>query len=103
MERDPVVERLLLDQIGAPPEFLEEVLGRLRGTEEQSGNDGWERPVDELLAEVLEEAADVVGWGVGVAYQLDEPERQRLLVALRLAAGAWREVVDLIELVAARG
>jgi hypothetical protein len=103
MERDPCFEDRLLEQLQAPREFLQQVRGRLRATEDVKGNDGWERPVDELLAEILEEAADVCGWAVGAAYQLGDPERQRLLVCMRLGVAAWRETRELLDLVIARG
>lgn len=97
MERDHTLERELLEQVNAPEGFAEEVLARLDHTEAKYGNSGWEKLVDVLLQEMQEEAADIAGWGVGAAYKLDETQRQRLLVAIRLGAAAWGELQELRE------
>jgi hypothetical protein len=104
MERDHSLEAQLLERAKGSDEFLEEVRARLAHTEAKHGNGGWEeKPVDELLAEAQEEAADIVGWGIGAGYKLDEPARWRLAVAMALAASAWRELQGLREYLSVTG
>lgn len=102
MNRDRRLELELLERVEAESGFADQVLARLGHTEATKGNDGWERPVDELLQEILEECADITGWGLGAAHQLEEPERHRLVVAMRLGAVAWREIEELREVLATR-
>lgn len=103
MERDPKLERDLLDRAKAPNEFVQQVLARLDHVEASEGNAGWEKPVDELLAEMGEEAADIAGWAIGAAHQLTETQLHRLIVAVSLGRAAWEEVEVLRELLAGRG
>lgn len=102
MQRDRALERELLERAKAPDGFADQVLARLDHVEASEGNTGWEQPVDELLAEMGEEAADIAGWGMGAAYQLDETQRCRLVVAIALGAAAWREIEELREQLARR-
>lgn len=104
MERDRQLEQDLLERIGAPPAYTEEVVARLDRFEAEHGNTGWEQSLDVLLAEIQQEAADVVGWGIGAAHQLDEgdPLLHRLVVALKLGAAAWREINEAREVLARR-
>lgn len=97
MERDPSLERELLDRTKAPNDFASQVLARLDHYEAKHGNTGWDQDVDELLAEIEEECADVAGWGMGAAQKLTETERHRLVVAMSLGAAAWREIRELRE------
>lgn len=100
MERDHHLERQLLDRAKAPDGFSQQVLARLDHYEAKHGNTGWEKPVDELLAEMGEEAADIAGWAMGAASELDEPQLHRLVVAMRLGRAAWEEIEALRELLA---
>lgn len=72
--------------------FVDQVLGRLDHVEEREGNKGWEAAVDQLLAEMQEEAADIAGWAVGAAHQLNETQMHRLVVAVSLGRAAWEEI-----------
>ena len=92
MDRDSALERDLLARAKAPDRFSEQVLARLDHVEATKGNTGWEKPVDELLAEMQEEAADIAGWAIGAAYQLEDPHRGSLAAAVRLGVEAWREL-----------
>lgn len=100
MERDRLLEREILDRTKAPNAFSQQVLARLDHYEAKHGNTGWEKPVDELLQEMGEEAADIAGWAMGAARQLDETQLHRLVVAISLGAAAWREIEELRELLA---
>lgn len=102
MERDHRLEQELLTRAKAPDRFTEQVLARLDHVEATEGNVGWERPVDELLAEMGEEAADIAGWAMGAARQLSDTQLHRLVVAIRLGAEAWREIEELREHLAMR-
>lgn len=102
MERDRQLEHDLLCEAKAPPGFTEQVTARLDHVEAKHGNTGWERSADELLTEMAEEAADIAGWAVGVAHQLDPNLRPRLALAVRLGVAAWREIEELRELLAIR-
>lgn len=95
MERDHALERELLDRIAGSNDFVVQVLDRLDAFEAKHGNTGWDRSVDELLAEIEEECADIAGWGMGAAHQLTEAQRHRLVVAMSLGAAAWREIREL--------
>lgn len=95
MKRDHRLERELLDRAKAPNALANRVLERLDGYEARNGNTGWDRPVDALLDEMAEECADIAGWGMGAALQLDDVQRHRLVVAMSLGAAAWREVEEL--------
>lgn len=97
MQRDHDLERQLLDRAKAPEGFSQQVLARLDHYEAKYGNIGWEKPVDELLAEMGEEAADIAGWAMGAAPQLTTTQLHRLLTAVRLGAAAWREIEELRE------
>lgn len=101
MDRDRRLERDLLDRAKAPNAMAEQVLARLDHVEETRGNLGWERPVDELLAEMAEEAADIAGWGIGAARQLEDGQRHRLVAAISLGRAAWEEIEALREQLAA--
>lgn len=102
MQRDRALERELLERARVPERFADQVLARLDHVEATEGNTGWEQSADELLAEMGEEAADIAGWGMGVAHQLDETQLHRLVVAISLGAAAWREIEELRELLASR-
>lgn len=91
MERDHDLERGLLGAIGAPPEFTALVLARLDGFEVKHGNTGWDQSLDDLLAEMQEEAADIAGWGIGAANHTSELH-PRLLAAARHGLAAWQEL-----------
>lgn len=95
MQRDHQRERELLERVQGPAEFTALVLSRLAAYEAEHGNTGWDRPVDQLLGEIEEEAADIAGWGVGAAHQLDDTQLHRLVVAMSLGAAAWREIREL--------
>jgi len=95
VQRDLGLESDLLDRVRGPDEFGAIVLARLDAYEAKHGNTGWDRPVDELLAEMEEEAADIAGWAMGAARQLDAVQRHRLVVAMSLGAAAWREIREL--------
>jgi len=103
MERDHELERELLARAKAPSSFAQQVLARLDHVEVSEGNSGWDKPVDELLAEMGEEAADIAGWAMGAAHQLDEMLRHRLVIAVRLGVESWREIEELREMIASRG
>ena len=103
MERDHDLERQLLEQSSAHPGFAEQVLARLDHAEAKYGNTGWAQDLDTLLAEMQEEAADIAGWGIGAALQLEGPGRRRLVAAMRLGAAAWSELNELREQLTARG
>lgn len=108
MERDRALERRLLSRTGhgllfpagALDGYRDQVVARLDHTEAKHGNAGWDRPVDELLQEMQEEAADITGWGIGAAHQLAEPLHSRLIVPMSLGAAAWRELEEIRELLA---
>jgi hypothetical protein len=104
MERDRQLEQAILDRLGAPRAYNEEVVARLDRFEAEHGNIGWEQSLDVLLSEIQQEAADVTGWGVGVAHQLEEgdPLLHRLVLALKLGVAAWREIDEVREVLAAR-
>ncbi len=97
MERNRPLEREILERARAPQGFAEQVIARLDHVEATEGNTGWEKPADELLAEMGEEAADVAGWAMGAAPQLDDTQLHRLIVAVSLGATAWREIEELRE------
>jgi hypothetical protein len=97
MERNRPLERELLERAKAPDGFVDQVLARLDHVEATEGNTGWEKPVDELLAEMGEEAADIAGWAMGAASQLNEAQRGRLVIAVRMGVEAWREIEELRE------
>jgi hypothetical protein len=89
MDRNSEVEGALLGYVTGQPLFLCQVLERLKDYEEAHGNSGWERPVVDLLEEVQEELADVAGWSVGVAYQLEESDLLELAGIVVAAARLW--------------
>lgn len=94
MERDRAIEAELLER--ASPTFAAEVIARLDRYEARHGNTGWDRPPAELVAEAMEEAADIVGWSVGAAHhELKVTRRFRLRVVARLAAVIHRELREL--------
>lgn len=95
MERDRQLERELLDRAKVPNAFAQQVLARLDHYEAEHGNTGWDQPIDELLAEMGEECADVAGWAMGAAHQLDEIQLHRLVVAISLGTAAWEEIEEL--------
>jgi hypothetical protein len=95
--RDRELEVELLGRAGGTAEFADEVLRRLEHYESLHGNSGWDRPVDVLLQEIQEECADISGWGLGAALQLEGAELHRLVVAMALGAAAHREIGALRE------
>jgi hypothetical protein len=101
VERDHALEREVLERANVPELLATQVLARLDHYEQAHGNTGWEKPIDELLVEVQEEAADIAGWGIGAARQLDDTQMHRLVVAIALAGKAWAEIEALRELLAA--
>jgi hypothetical protein len=104
VNRDGALEAQLLERAKGSAELLDQVRARLAHTEAKHGNRGWEeKPVDELLAEAQEEAADIIGWAIGAGYKLDESGRCRLSVAMALAAAAWRELQSLREYLSVTG
>jgi hypothetical protein len=100
VQRDHDLERDLLARAKVPDTLVAQVLSRLDRYEAAHGNTGWEKPLDELLVEMQEEAADIAGWAIGAAPQLTETQLHRLVVAVALGAKAWQEVEELRELLA---
>jgi hypothetical protein len=94
-----------------PDTFEEHVAHRLATGEREYGDRSYARPLAELLAEQLEEAADLSAWGriaADVLAQHDdlEPcEREEIAAALRcaenLAAQAWARLFDALQIVRA--
>ncbi len=99
MERDLELERKMLASAGGSAGFHEQVLARINYAE-AIGLNGWDKPVDEILANVQEEAADVPGWALGAALKLPETLRRRLLVPMASAGNIWQEIGELRELLA---
>jgi len=95
MERDRQLEQDLLEQIDAPPGLARQVLARLDWAERKYGNTGWQQKLDRLLAEIQEEAADIVGWGIGAAMKLDPARRPQLLLAIAGAGAIWQAIANL--------
>lgn len=46
---------------------------------------------------MAEECADIAGWGIGAAHQLDDVQMHRLVVAIALGTKAWQEIEELRE------
>lgn len=99
MNRDLELERDLLRRTGSPAGFVEQVLARINWAE-ANGLNGWDKPLDEILAESQEEAADIPGWAIGAALQLPPSLHHRLVVPMSLAGVAWRELGELRVLLA---
>lgn len=97
LDRDRTLELGLLERAAGTPEFADEVLRRVEHYESRNGNTGWARDVDVLLQEIQEECADISGWALGAALQLDEAQLHRLVVAMALGAAAHREIGELRE------
>ena len=86
------------------PGFDRQVSERLRMGAVEYGQQSYRRPLGELLAELLEECADIGGWGRIAAEVLErrtdlEPcEVDAIAAALRaaevLAAAVWRQLDD---------
>jgi hypothetical protein len=102
VDRDRPLELELLERAGGTSEFDDQVLRRLAHYESAHGNTGWNRDVDELLQEIQEECADISGWALGAALQLDEAQLHRLVVAMALGARAHQELAELREQIALR-
>ena len=94
-DRNRPLEHDLLERAGGLPTFTDQVLARLDQVEAKHGNIGWDQAVDQLLAEMQEEAADIAGWAMGAALQLSEDHRRRLYPILVLAATGHRLIEDL--------
>jgi hypothetical protein len=94
MERDRPAEQETLTRLGASPAYAEEVIARLDRYEAEHGNSGWTQDLDRLLEEIQQEAADITGWGIGAARQLepDDPLLANLMLAMRYGAMAHREL-----------
>jgi hypothetical protein len=105
VERDHKLEGELLELAAAErPGYREEVTARLDHFEEDNGGNlqGWDADVDQILAEAQEEAADVSGWLVGAAAKLEPAQVHQLLLAMRFASWAHRELQGLREELAAQ-
>jgi hypothetical protein len=96
MDRDPELERELLELAGGNANYARQVLARLDQFEHDNGGnlDGWEQDVDQILAEAQEEGADVTGWLIGVLLQRPDL-RDQVLVAIRHAAAAHCAVEEI--------
>jgi hypothetical protein len=99
-ERDRALEVELLGRGGGTSTFNEEVLARLDRFEAEHGNTGWDLDVDVLLQEAQEECADISGWALGAALQLEGADVHRLVVAMALGAAAHRQLGELREKIA---
>ena len=96
MDRDPTLERELLELAGGTANYPRQVLARLDQFEHDNGGnlDGWDQEVDRILIEAQEEAADVTGWLFGVLLQRPEL-RDRVVAAIRQAAAAHCTIEDI--------
>lgn len=92
MNRNPLLERELLARANAPTDLAKQVVDRLDAFEVKHGNTGWEQPAAELLGEIQEECADILGWGIGAARQLDEEQTTELVIAMSLGSFAWKKI-----------
>jgi hypothetical protein len=104
MNRDPKLERELLERVSSVrPVYIQEVTARLDRFEENDGGNlqGWDADVDQILAEAQEEAADVSGWLIGAAAKLETEQFHKLVLAMRFASWAHRELEGLREELAA--
>lgn len=100
MERERKLERELLELVSAErPVYGQEVTARLDRFEEDDGGNlqGWDAEVDQILAEAQEEAADVSGWLIGAAMKLETSQLYKLVLAMRFASWAHRELEELRE------
>jgi len=95
VERNRKLERELLELVAAErPVYIQEVTARLDRFEEDDGGNlqGWDADVDQILAEAQEEAADVSGWLIGAAAKLETHQLHKLVLAMRFASWAHREL-----------
>lgn len=90
--------------IRTAPSFESHVTRRLVQGSREYGDRSYERPLSDLLIEILEEAADIAAWGAIAATvlarseNLDDTRRRAIAHALESAehhaAAAWRCVTD---------
>jgi len=97
LDRNPQLERELLELASNNPVYRQQVQARLDRFEEDDGGNlqGWDADVDQILVEAQEETADVSGWLIGAAMKLEPQQIGRALSAMRLAALAHTQLEEL--------
>lgn len=103
LQRDPAREQRWLEDAAGPSQTFAPHARRRLDRGETDYGDRWTRtPLDRLLAELAEEAADLGAWSVLIAQALDAEGvpadvREHVTAALRVAARAGGEAHAAVE------